>query len=152
MSFKFTTILILFVAVFLYSDLLWAACTVSTTQVNFGNYDVLFATPTDSTGTISVSCNPRARVTVTIGTSPNSGGFNPRQMKQIAGVDLLNYNLYRDPGRVEIWGDGTGGTFSQWKNVNRNKPRVFSVYGRIPPLQNVSAGPYTDILVVTITF
>ena len=105
-----------------------------------------------TTGTISVSCNPRARVTVTIGTSPNSGGFNPRQMKQIAGVDLLNYNLYRDPGRVEIWGDGTGGTFSQWKNVNRNKPRVFSVYGRIPPLQNVSAGPYTDILVVTITF
>ncbi len=127
----------------------FAACTVSTNTVNFVNYDVLSATATDANGSIDVECSPKEDITITIGASPNSGGFNPRQMKHTSLADLLNYNLYTDGARTKIWGDGTGGTVT----LNRNNvgSRTFNmVNGRIPPLQNVSGGIYTDLLVVTV--
>ena len=133
-----------------------AACTVSTTPVNFGAYDVFSTAPLDALGTISVSCTgkkkKKIKVTISIGQSPNSGSFNPRQMKHTTLADLLDYNLYTNKKRTKIWGDGTGGTSVVKKKVKANKTKVFKVYGRIPPLQDVSAGSYLDTLTVTIVF
>lgn len=149
---KWACILILPAMAMLVAGTAWAACTLSTTPVLFGNYDVFLATATDSTGTVSISCDQNTRVVTAIGISPNSGGFDPRQMKHGVLPDLLNYNLYTRANRQRIWGDGTSGTFTVRRRVNRNRPRNLRVQGRIPPLQDVSAGPYIDILVVTITF
>ena len=101
-----------------------------------------------------VQCDhkPVSKVAIPIGPSPNSGGFDPRMMGHSIGSDFLLYNLYRDTARTEIWGNGSGNTFTYLRNVNRNKPRAETVYGRIPPLQNVSAGSYTDTLTVTINW
>jgi spore coat protein U-like protein len=138
-----------------------AACAVSTTPVNFGSYDVLSSTPLDSTGSVTVDCsvgvgppNPPVDVLITISQSANSGSFNPRKMKNVAGTDLLNYNLYSNASMVSIWGDGTGGTSTvTLTKVNKNAPPVVTtVYGRILGGQDVSAGPYSDVLTVTITW
>jgi spore coat protein U-like protein len=138
-----------------------AACTVSTTPVNFGSYDVLSSASLDSTGSVTVDCsvgvsppNPPVDVLITIGQSANSGSFNPRKMKNATGRDLLNYNLYSDTTMVSIWGDGTGGTSTViLSKVNKNAPPVVTtVFGRIPGGQDVSAGPYSDVLTVTITW
>lgn len=128
----------------------YALCTVTTTDVAFGAYDVFSATPLDSTGTITVLCDAKAKVQVNIGPSPNSGGFNPRKMKFQTGADLLSYNLYTDPAMTQIWGDGTGGTEEQKTNVKKNVPWVPVVYGRVTPAQDVSQGLYSDTLTVTI--
>lgn len=146
---KIIVLSIIFLTGLLFASPSFAACTVSTTAVNFGNYDVLSATALDSTGTITVQCSPREDITITISASPNSGGFNPRQMKHASLADLLNYNIYTNGARTRIWGDGTGGTFT----LNRNfvATRTFTVNGRVPPLQNVSGGTYTDVLVVTVS-
>jgi len=135
-------------------NLTFAVCTVSTTSVSFGPYDIFSASPTDSTGNITVNCNesPPPYVTVSIGQSPNSGGFNPRKMKLAAGADLLNYNLYTDGTYSSIWGDGTSGTTTLVRRVRRNRPETFIVYGRVPPGQDISVGSYSDILTVTITW
>jgi spore coat protein U-like protein len=132
----------------------FAACSVSTTPVSFGSYDVLLPGATDATGSISFVCDetPPPDVTVAIGQSPNSGGFDPRQMKLTGGTDLLNYNLYTDATYTSIWGDGTGGTVTRSQRAPRNKTITFQVYGRIPPSQDVSAGSYNDTLTVTITW
>lgn len=132
----------------------YAACTVTATGVNFGNYDVFVATALNSTGSITVTCDlvPPVDVTISIGPSPNSGVLNPRQMKLLAGSDLLNYNLFTDAARTQIWGDGTGGTTTIFlKNVPKNRPKTVTVYGSISPNQNVSIGSYSDLLTVTIT-
>ena len=138
-----------------------AACTVSTMPVNFGSYDMFSSAPLDSTGSITIDCsipppppNPPVDVRIAIGQSPNSGSFIPRSMRKISGSDLLNYNLYTNSSRTLVWGDGTGGTSVITLNtVNRNAPpRVMMVYGRIPTGQDVSAGSYSDTLVVTITW
>lgn len=143
-----------FLAVLTLGTISHAACTVSTTAVSFGNYDVFLATPTDAIGRINIRCNnkKKTKVRVAIGPSPNSGLFTPRQMKNTMLADLLNYDLYTKKKMTKIWGDGTGGTSIVKKKVKKNKTKKLKVYGRIPPLQDVSAGSYTDTLTVTITF
>jgi spore coat protein U-like protein len=130
------------------------ACTVSATGINFGGYDVFVATPLDSTGSVTVSCdrNPPTDVTVAIGPSATSGGFNPRSMRHPSRTDRLNYNLFTSPSMNVVWGDGTAGTATVFLfKVNKNRPQSAMIYGRILPGQNVSVGSYGDRLTVTIT-
>lgn len=129
-------------------------CSVTTTPVAFGVYDISLATPTNSTGTITVTCDvvPKPNVIISIGpTTAPSSGFNPRTMK--FGVNLLNYNLYTDAAYSLIWGDGTLGTNTvTLPAVPRNTPKVTTVYGRITAGQDVVPGVYGETLTVTITY
>jgi len=131
-----------------------AACSVSTTGVNFGAYDIFVSTPYDSTGTVTVKCDPAPPVdiTIAIGPSGTSGAFIPRQMRSASSPDRLNYNLFVNAGRSTVWGDGAAGTSTVFlKNVKKNRPGIVTIYGRIPPGQDVSVGAYSDSLTVTIT-
>jgi len=131
-----------------------AACRVTTTGVNFGAYDVFVAAPCDTAGTVTVACDSALAtdVTISIGPSPTSGGFRPRQMRHASQADRMNYNLFTAPSMVTVWGDGSAGTSTVLLNkVNRNRPVTTTIYGRIPPGQNVSVGAYLDAVTVTIT-
>jgi len=148
-------------AIVIFSLLAWeahAACNVSTTSVNFGNYDVFLATPLDSTGTTTVWCdeNLKSNMIIDIGPSGNSGGFQPRKMRRSSGSDLLDYNLYTNSSRTTVWGNGTAGTSTVNVGGGRLKknepPTSLTIFGRVPPGQNVSVGTYSDTLVVTITW
>ena len=86
-----------------------AACTVTTTGVSFGAYDVFTAVPRDTTGTVTVSCtnNQRVPIVVSIGASPTSGGFNPRQMlharlseAESSSLDAIRGGRYPPPPRT----------------------------------------------------
>jgi spore coat protein U-like protein len=130
-----------------------AACTISTTAVSFGAYNVFTTSPDDATGQITYRCTPPRPLLVQIHLDKGGAAtFNPRQMR-LGASDLLNYNLYLDSTRATIWGDGTGGTqiYTQalpLPNRNINVP----VYGRIPALQDVRAGTYTNSVTATIFF
>lgn len=131
-----------------------AACRVTTTGIDFGAYDVFAAVPRDSAGTVTVACdrNPPTDVTISIGPSPTSGGFQPRQMRRTSGTDRLDYNLFTTPSTTTVWGDGSAGTSTVLlTKVNKNRPVTTTIYGRIPPAQNVSVGMYSDSVTVTIT-
>jgi len=144
--------LLAFACVIVFPTVAHAACTISATGVNFGNYDVFTAAADDSTGTITLRCgNADNHVTVTLSRG-SSGTFSPRRMAK-AGGEQLAYNVYTDATRTTIWGDGTGGTsiYSQ-ANPPNNQDVVVTVYGRIPASQDVSVGSYTDTLVATINF
>lgn len=129
-----------------------AACTISTTAVNFGTYNVFSASPDNATGQVTYRCTAPRPPLVTI--QLDKGGaptFNPRQMRM--GSEILNYNLYRDPARTTIWGDGTGGS----QTYTRSNPPVnqninVNVFGRIPAGQDVSAGSYSATVTATIFF
>jgi spore coat protein U-like protein len=131
-----------------------SACTVETTGISYGTYDVFSTTSTNSTGTITVTCDesPPPSVTLSIGPSPNSGGFNPRKLRHESQSDLLNYNLFTDASMTVIWGDGTQGTSTLKQNVTKGKPWIATVYGRIPAGQDISAGQYSETVSVTITW
>jgi spore coat protein U-like protein len=147
--------LILTLIVLLASAEAWAACSVTTTGLTLGNYDAFSLVSLDSTASVTVACDqtPPANVTVSFGPSAQSGVMNPRQMKHLTLPDRLNYNLFTDIAKTAVWGDGTAGTTTVFlKNVKKNKPVTVTVYGTIPPAQNVSVGSYADTVIVTIVW
>jgi spore coat protein U-like protein len=128
-----------------------AQCSVSASPVVFGGYNVFAASPVDSTGTVIYRCNgntPGVLVTLTKGRSET---FLPRQLGR--GTERLAYNLFRDAARTSVWGDFTGGT-SAHVDVDppNNQEVTVTVYGRIPPKQDISAGSYTDTITVVVYF
>ena len=63
---------------------------------------------------------------------------------------LLQYNLYTDPARTEIWGDGQFGVTVP--GAGNGTTQSFPVYGRVFPGQVVPSGPYSDYIQVTVLF
>jgi spore coat protein U-like protein len=140
-----------------------ADCSVAATGVAFGDYDIVLVTPYDSTLDVTVTCTyvpPGGATGVNIQASLStgvSGSYSPRQMA--FGPARLNYNLYRDAARTSIWGNGLSGTaiatasFTVGPGVgNGTRIAQFPVYGRVPELQAVDSGAYSDTIVVTVTF
>ena len=124
-----------------------SGCTVSSSGLNFGNYDVFSTLNNDTTGTIDVNC--ANGTSYTIGLSSGSGTFYSRTMTN--GPYSLAYNLFIDPTRLTIWGDGSSGTTTvsgTGTGANVGTP----VYGRIPAGQNAYVGSYSDVLTITVTF
>jgi spore coat protein U-like protein len=124
-----------------------AQCTVSTTGLNFGTYDVFSTLNDDITATITVNCTNNAAYS--IGLSSGSGTFASRTLTTLGSV--LAYNLYLDSTRLTIWGDGTGGT-GTFSGMGTGSDVGTTVYGRIPAGQNVAVGTYSDLITVTVTF
>jgi spore coat protein U-like protein len=128
-----------------------AACTVSATGVSFGSYSVYTATATSSTGTVTYQCGTADRnIVITLSTG-SSASYTTRTLKH--GTDVLNYNLYTNAAFTNIWGDGSGTTRDYTKaNPANNVDVNVTIYGRIPALQDVRVGAYTDTIVATINF
>ena len=138
-------------------------CSVTASGVAFGTYDPSIATPDDSTGSVVVTCiytgpggSDTANYTVTLSTG-TSGSFAPRKLA--AGASLLNYNLFRDAARTQVWGNASSGTTIITGSLkvgpgagNRTRTATHVVYGRIPQLQDADAGNYADSILVTLTF
>ena len=129
----------------------------STPGMDFGGYDDSSPVNTDSTTSIVVQCfrvgGPAdADVTLQIGPSANSGTITARQMR--SGANAMNYNLYRDAGRSQVWGQTSGvdTVTATVTNIPNNgfKSGTFVIYGRIPALQNVAAGAYSDSVQITV--
>ena len=123
-----------------------AACTITATGVAFGTYDPKSSAPTSGFGTISLDCHPSAKPLIALGAGLG-GSLLQRRMRN--GASGLMYNLYTDAGFSTVWGDGTGGTIAV---SAPKKTSSFTVYGQIPPGQNVAAGTYSDVLVITVVF
>jgi len=123
----------------------------SVTGVNFGSYDVFNASPRKTTGTITYSCKGAGgsglmSMNLSMG---GSGTFANRTL--LSGGNVLNYNLYPDAANSQVWGDGTGATYHYVVNPG-NGTVSLTVYGTIPPGQNVGVGSYTDTITVTMNF
>lgn len=136
-----------------------ADCSVGTVSTAFGIYDPLSPSPNDNgVGAVEVTCQytgQNERVAYRVSLSRGIGGsYTPRQMA--SGGERLAYNLYQEASRVTIWGDGTGGSFplnGQLPILNpgqRVRRATHSIYGRIPAVQDIAVGSYSDVVTVTV--
>lgn len=136
-------------------------CSFSTAGVAFGVYDGTLATPTDSTGSLTLRCThtgggaTRTGYTIALSTG-SSGSFTQRQLR--SGNSALNYNLFNDATRTQVWGDGTRGSTLVAGSVLVNPGRfstsesLHTIYGRIPAQQSADSGVYADQILVTLSF
>lgn len=134
-------------------------CTFSSTPgMTFGAYDDSSAAATDTATSVVVRCTRvlganSASVVLQLGPSATSGTIATRQMA--SGANRMNYNLYRDAGRSQVWGQTSGVDTVTLDTGNMGNGQsndvAFTVFGRIPALQNVAPGAYSDSVQLTVS-
>ncbi|HEX3950536.1 MAG TPA: spore coat U domain-containing protein [Steroidobacteraceae bacterium] len=135
-------------------------CSVSAGSIAFGVYNPLSAVADASTGTLRITCNGSgtgsANVTVNLSLSAGlSGSYATRKM--FSGANALNYNIYWSTAYSQIMGDGSGGSFGGSAGpfvvpAGGSNFATGTMYGRIPALQDVAPGSYSDVITVTVTY
>lgn len=112
----------------------------SITDINFGNYDPTSLTDLDADGDVSVRATKGLAYNIYIGSD--------RVMTD--GTDNLNYELYVDAGRTTAWGStlATAENYTSAGNAISTK----NIHGRVPALQDVQAGAYSDTVLITLEF
>ena len=129
----------------------------STPGMSFGVYDDSSASPTDAAASIVVVCSRNGgptptTVTLQVGPSANSGLIATRTMR--SGANSMNYNLYRDSGRSQVWGQTSAvdtGSISLTMPNNSSANGTFVIYGRISAQQNVPMGTFSDTVQITVS-
>lgn len=127
-----------------------SVCTVSATDLAFGNYDASAGAPNDNSSTVSVTCSNGSPYTVGLDAGTGAGAtVNVRRMSN--GGNTLDYSMYTTAGRTTVWADGTAGTSTQ-AGAGNGAVQNFTVFGRIPTGQFVTAGAYADTVTATVTY
>jgi spore coat protein U-like protein len=130
-----------------------AACNInSVSAISFGDYNVFSLVDNKSTGSFTVTgCSSGARTFKTTLSRGSANTFTVRTM--LFGGESLNYNLYTDATYSSIWGSGSSGTSSvSTTNSGSGTSSPIVIYGKIPAGQDASAGTYSDVITMTITF
>jgi spore coat protein U-like protein len=129
-----------------------ANCTVSTTAVAFGNVDVTSGQAVPGTGDISVTCTSGTAWTAAADAGAGAGAdLAIRKMSD--GSNLLDYRLFTDPARSQIWGDGIEAATATFASTGTGTAQSKTVYGLIPAGQTgVPAGEYADTVQVTVSY
>lgn len=123
-------------------------CAVSATDLVFGNYPATAAPPTVlATSTINVTCELGDTYTIGLSDGANATGTQRRMLRIAPPVAYLNYNLFRDAGLTQAWGD-TGPT--RLAGVGTGFVQAHTVYGQLPGGQIVPVGAYIDTVTVTV--
>jgi spore coat protein U-like protein len=129
-----------------------ANCTITTTPVAFGAYDpvnVNSATDLLASGSVNVACTKGTPATIDLG---NGGNFAVGTRRMGSGSDFLNYSLFKDAARTQLWGSGiAGGSTAAYNAATKNSTSV-SVFGTVPQAQDVTVGNYADVVVATINY
>ena len=125
-------------------------CTLSTSGMAFGTYNPAQPTPLDGITTVQLDCSQTTVYTMEASTAK----INPdgsREMKAGGAAGNAIYFLYIDPSRTQVWGDGTGNTYSL-NGTTAGSVVDHSIYGRVPAGQLLGAGSYKDKVLIRANF
>lgn len=121
------------------------------TLVDFGTYFALSG-DVNRQGNLDFTCLPSGLELTVAYTLQISAGLSANQLdrKLYLGASALRYNLFRDPARTQVFGDGNSGT-----GIVAGSCATLCtvpVYGRLYAAQSGPAGPYSDAVTISINF
>jgi spore coat protein U-like protein len=130
---------------------------VSATDVVFGNVNLLNATMPTVAAPFSVSCNRGATPSVSFNNGLSASGTTRQMAGGVGGAERLSYRLLQ-PATLTSTDCATPG--ADWNAAVQltslftasGGARTVQLCGTLEPNQTVSAGSYTDTVVMTLTF
>ena len=132
------------------------SCTITAGAMTFASYDPTAVADNDATATITSTCTMGGAATITMGQGnrTQSGSTDPIPLRAMyngneSAPEDLTYFLYSDSAGGTVWGntDATGKAITA-----DGTAQDFTVYGRIPKSQSVSAGSFSDSVTVTLNY
>ena len=133
-----------------------ATCAVATSAVAFGAYDPQSNKPRDTNSAVQVTCSgsPGEKVGYVLALVSPDGERELDNMSKSPGT--LQFNLYLDIARTQVWGDGTNGTAVIRDSVvltSSTNRRDYTIYGRISGGQRrATAGHYQKNFLTSLTY
>jgi len=135
-----------------------ASCMLSTTPLVFGQYVPSRNAPSDFTATLNLTCAASGATSATVeGTIGLIGAGGPGGRHLADGSHRLRYQLFIDPARTILWGDGSGNTRTKSISVVVGPTTpfrgAFIIYGRILARQSHTVvGNYTDQITAVVNY
>ena len=126
-------------------------CRINVTALDFGDYSALDPFPDFALGRVIVDCRGSGDFPDRVTVSSGRGG-NPHRRAMVHGNAVLFYNIYSDPARRRVAGDGSAGTTPLVPRLRTAGRNIFVLFGAIAPQQPVPAGNYDDRLRVELEF
>jgi spore coat protein U-like protein len=123
------------------------SCSVSATNLAFGGYSGALL---KSTSTISVSCTNTTAYNVGLNAGLATGATVTNRSMTGPGSALLHYDLFSNSGYTTNWGNTVGTNTLAGTGNGATQP--LTVYGEIPAGQFVTAGSYTDTIIVSVSY
>lgn len=121
------------------------ACRITlATDLDFGNAAALTANR-DQTSAIQLQCPTGTAWRVGLDNGINAVGTTRRMA---SGTNRITYELYRNTGRTQRWGNTSG---TEATGTGNNTLQSLTVYGRVPAQASVG-GTYSDTITVTLTY
>ncbi|WP_165961160.1 spore coat U domain-containing protein [Qipengyuania sediminis] len=123
------------------------SCHLAALPMMFGTVSILFPDASVQTP-IYVDCTPNTNYTVAI---DNGRNFNGQRRMARIGTGLgsfLNYEIYSDAARTQRWGSTPAQVVTRVAPAN-GKTTLYA-YGRTTGF--IAAGPFEDVVTITITF
>jgi spore coat protein U-like protein len=117
------------------------------TDLDFGNVTNL-ATARDQISTITLHCPTGTAWKIGLDNGSHASG-STRRMTDGSG-HYVSYELYRDAGRTQRWGNTPNTDTSN--GTGNNAIQTATVYGRVPAQATPAGGSYADTVTVTLTF
>jgi spore coat protein U-like protein len=128
-------------------------CTIYSENINFGviNVTPLVAGSATATGKIHTSCTKNTTYTISLGYGNTGTATTGRFLTNSLNTDKLAYNLYSPNKPNTVWGDGNNGTYTLTA-ISTGLDDVSTVQAQLSLAQNVSAGLYTDSVIITVSY
>ena len=105
----------------------------------------------DAATTVSVKCTKGTPVSISMDKGEGNGATEgARLLSSDDTTDTLEYSLYQNSARSILW--GTDSDAASFNGDGLLSTTTLNVYGRIPALQDVAPGAFTDSVLVTLTY
>jgi len=129
-----------------------ASCTLSIPDVSFGTVTRL-TSPVDATTNATVTCTNGAPWTLAMnaGSTPGNTYATRRMSLGGSGAGAVQYQIYRDPGPANVWGNGASGTVTR-SGTGIGTPQTVPIYLQVPAQAPQAEGYYSDTVTATLTF
>ncbi|MFN7751499.1 MAG: spore coat protein U domain-containing protein [Pseudomonadota bacterium] len=133
------------------------SCDLQVPAMSFGRIDVLAELPADrSLGSIDIICRNSGNLDVAMlvrtAVSAGSGGTDSRRRMVGPGGISLEYNLFRDVSRTQLWRASGDAPTAINVGAQRQVSLQLPVFGRLYGPQTARPGAYADWLTVTLDF
>jgi spore coat protein U-like protein len=122
-------------------------CFITASNLNFGAYA---GVQLDGTTTLAATCSNTTPYNIGLNAGTATAATVSTRKMAGPGGQLLAYSLFQDSAHTTNWGN-TAGTDTV-ASIGTGAVQDFTVFGRIPASQFVSAGSYSDTITVTLTF
>lgn len=139
-------------ATFTTKVIIGASCTISAPTIDFGNLTSL--TPVQNlAGSLLATCTNGAPYTIALNGGTTTGNTIAARKMSLngAGAGVVTYQLYRDTGPTNVWGDGTAGNVT-YSGSGNGSAQTVPVYAQLPSQATPASGIYKDTVTVTVSF